>query len=271
VGEDPHLVTPVDELTRERELRWGIAAEREERLEDPHILHLSMTKMKKSSAPREDSASRKDSAPRMERSYRMTARADAAAATGERLLAAAWKHFGTRPYEEVRLREIAADALVTEQTLLARFHSKDELLTAAYRWWAMSEKSRRDAAPVGRFPETVANVFDHYEAHGTAILRMLSQEDRIPAVRHLTDRGRDYHRDWASSGWKTLLAGLRRASRERRLTALVIATDVLVWKLLRLDMQLSRRQAEATVVEMIESYSGRAATRSRAQRCSAAH
>ena len=103
VGEDPHLVTAVDELTRERELRWGVAAEREERLEDPHILHLSATKMKESSAPRN------------ERSYRMTARADAAAATGERLLAAAWKHFGTRPYEEIRLREIAADALVTDR------------------------------------------------------------------------------------------------------------------------------------------------------------
>ncbi len=86
---------------------------------------------------------------------------------------------------------------------------------------------------------------------------MLSQEDRIPAVRYLTDRGRDYHRDWASRVFKPLLVGLRRASRERRLTAVVIATDVLVWKLLRLDMQLSRSQAEGTVVEMIESYSRR--------------
>ena len=80
----------------------------------------------------------------------------------------------------------------------ARFHSKDELLTAAYRWWGMREMERRDAAPVGRFPDAVANVFDHYEAHGTAILRMLSQEDRIPAIRNLTDKGRAYHRDWAN-------------------------------------------------------------------------
>ena len=100
-------------------------------------------------------------------------------------------------------------------------------------------------------------MFDHYEMHGTAILRMLSQEDRIPAVRDLTDQGRDYHRDWASRVFQPLLAGLRRAPRERRLTALVIATDVLVWKLLRLDMQLSRPQAEKTVLEMIESYSRR--------------
>ncbi len=204
-----------------------------------------MTKMKKSSTSPTG------------RTYRMSARADAAAATGERLLAAAWEHFGTRPYEEVRLREIAADALVTEQTLLARFHTKDELLTAAYRWWGMSEKPLRDAAPVGRFPEAVANVFDHYEAHGTAILRMLSQEDRIPAVRGLTDEGRAYHRDWTSRIFQPLLAGPPCASRERRLTALVIATDVLVWKLLRLDMQLSRPHAEKTVLEMIECYSRR--------------
>jgi AcrR family transcriptional regulator len=193
-------------------------------------------------------------APGSKRPYRMSARAQAAAATGERLLEAAWTHFGSRAYEEVRLREIAADAGVTEQTLLARFHSKDDLLAAAYRWWGRREMSRRDAAPAGRFPEAVTNVFDHYEAHGTAILRMLSQEDRIPALRELTDRGREYHRDWVSRVFQPLLSGLPRAARERRLAALVIATDVLVWKLLRLDMQFGRPQAERIVLEMIGAH-----------------
>ncbi len=187
----------------------------------------------------------------------MSARADAAAATGERLLAAAWTHFGSRAYEEVRLRAIAADAGVTEQTLLARFHSKDDLLVAAYTWWGVGEMERRDAAPVGRVPDAVASVFDHYEAHGTAILRMLSQEDRVLAVRNLTDRGRAYHVDWASRVFQPLLAGLPHASRDRRLAALVIATDVLVWKLLRSDMRHSRPQAERIVLEMIELYSSR--------------
>lgn len=200
-----------------------------------------MAKMKKSSAPKE-------------RTYRMSARADAAAATGERLLAAAWKKFGTRPYDDVRLREIAAAAGVTEQTLLARFHSKEELLTAAYLSWGERIIAGRDAAPAGRVPEAIENLFDHYEAYGSAVLRMLSQEDRIPAVRELTNMGRDYHRDWANRVFEPLLSGLPRTPRERRLTALVIATDVLVWKLLRLDMQLSRPQAEKIVLEMIESY-----------------
>jgi hypothetical protein len=66
-----------------------------------------------------------------------------------------------------------------------------------------------------------------------------------------------YHRDWTRRIFQPLLTGLPRASRERRLTALIIATDVLVWKLLRLDMQITRPQAEKTVLEMIESYSTR--------------
>jgi AcrR family transcriptional regulator len=186
------------------------------------------------------------------RPYRMSARAEAAAATGERLLIAAYRRFTTLPYEEVRLADIATDAGVTVQTLHHRFGSKDEMLSAAYRWWGDQETLRRDAAPVGDVAGAVRNVFDHYEAHGDAILRMLSQEDRIPAIKEMTDLGRDYHRDWTRRTFAPLLEELPRGSRrERRLNALVVATDVLVWKLLRRDMKLSRREAERTVASVI--------------------
>ncbi|MGO9762909.1 MAG: TetR/AcrR family transcriptional regulator [Solirubrobacteraceae bacterium] len=79
----------------------------------------------------------------------MSARADAAAATRERMLNAAWQHFASRPYENVRLREIAADATVTAQTLHTAFGSKDQLLTAAYLWWGQRVIAGRDEAPVG--------------------------------------------------------------------------------------------------------------------------
>jgi AcrR family transcriptional regulator len=190
--------------------------------------------------------------PSSKRPYRMSARAEAAAETGERLLASAFKHFTTRPYEEVRLQEIAADAGVTVQTLHNRFGSKDQLLSAAYWSWGDQETARRDAAPVGDVRGAVRVVFDHYEAHGDAILRMLSQEDRVPAIREMTDFGREYHRDWARRVFAPLLEELPRGPRrERRLNALVIATDVLVWKLLRRDMKLSRREAERTMASVI--------------------
>jgi AcrR family transcriptional regulator len=195
------------------------------------------------------------------RPYRMAARAEAAAATAERLLESAWTHFATRPYEEVRLRDIAADAGVTVQTLHGRFGSKDELLAAAYWWWGDRESARRDAAPPGDVREAVRIVFDHYEAHGDAILRMLSQEDRVPAIREMTDIGRDYHRGWARTVFAPLLEGLPRTARERRLNTLVIATDVLVWRLLRRDMRLERAEAERTVRQMVDPPAVSAETR----------
>jgi AcrR family transcriptional regulator len=186
------------------------------------------------------------------RPYRMSARARGAATTRERLLAAAWEHFASRPYEDVRLREIAADAGVTPQTLHTSFGSKDELLTATYLWWGKGVIAGRDTAPVGQVKEAVRILFDHYEIHGGAVLRMLSQEERIPAVRQMTDAGRAYHRAWAERTFEPLLQGLRGALRRRRLGAIVVATDLLVWKLLRHDMDLERPAAELIVVEMVE-------------------
>lgn len=185
------------------------------------------------------------------RPYRMTARAHAATATGERLLAAAWRHFSTRPYEDVRLHEIAAEAKVTQATLHTRFGSKGELLTAAYVWFGQQETSGRPAAPTADVRATIAQLYDRYERHGHAILRMLSQEQRILAIRKMTDAGRAYHHHWAQTTFAPILRDLQDGKRERRLTAIVVATDLLVWKLLRLDMKLQREQAEQIVADIV--------------------
>jgi AcrR family transcriptional regulator len=185
------------------------------------------------------------------RAYRMAARADAAAETRVRVLSAAWQQFASRPYEEVLLREIAADAGVSAQTLHTTFGSKEQLFTAAYLWWGERVIAGRDAAPVGRVAEAIANLFDAYEAHGAAVLRMLSQEERILAVREMTEVGRTYHRAWVAKTFAPLLRGLRGAARERRLSAIIVATDLLVWKLLRRDMGLARGEAERIVAEMV--------------------
>jgi AcrR family transcriptional regulator len=187
------------------------------------------------------------------RRYRMTARASEAAATRERLLAAAWRRFATRAYEQVRLSEIAAEAEVSVQTLHTHFGSKEQLFTAVALRWGREEIARRDEAPVGEVEKAVAILFDRYEANGEIVLRMLSEEERIPAVRRITDAGRAYHRDWASRTFRPLLLGLRGRARARRLAAIVVATDLLVWKLLRLDMQLDRASAEQVVTEMLGS------------------
>ncbi len=187
------------------------------------------------------------------RRYRMTARASEAAATRERLLGAAWEQFANCPYEQVRLSEIAADAQVSVQTLHTHFGSKEQLFTAVAQRWGREEITRRDEAPVGEVKKAIEILFERYEANGEIVLRMLSEEEQIPAVRRITDAGRAYHRAWAARTFQPLLHGLRGRARERRLAAIVVATDLLVWKLLRLDMQLDRRGAERIVIELLGS------------------
>ena len=190
------------------------------------------------------------------RKYRMVARAEAAGATKERILGAAWELFSERPYDDVRLTDVAAAAGVTVPTLHAHFGSKDNLFVAAWRWMTGPEEARRDSAPVGDVDAAVRLIYDSYELRGDAALRLLAQEDRIPAVREMTDRGRAWHRAWVERTFEPLLDGLATEPHERRLVALVVATDLLVWKLLRREMGLDRRAAERIVIDMITAQKG---------------
>lgn len=190
------------------------------------------------------------------RRYRMVARAEAAAATRERLLASAWRHFAERHFDDVRLAEVAADAGVSAQTLHAHFGIKDALFVAAWSWRMTPEGTRRDTAPVGDVRAAVRMLYDSYDLDGDAVLRLLAQEERIPAVREMGDAGRAWHRAWVERIFAPLLDGTSGAARERRLVALVVATDLLVWKLLRREMGLGRRTAERIVTEMVTASKG---------------
>jgi AcrR family transcriptional regulator len=190
------------------------------------------------------------------RRYRLVARAQAATATRERLLVSAWRHFAERAFEGVRLADVAAEAGVSVQTLLSHFGSKDGLFVAAWRWRMTPEGARRDNAPVGDVRTAVRVLYDSYEQDAEAVLRLLSQEERIPAVREMADAGRRWHRRWVERTLGPLLDGVSGAERERRLVALVVATDLLVWKLLRREMGLGRKAAEQIVTEMVTASKG---------------
>jgi AcrR family transcriptional regulator len=190
------------------------------------------------------------------RTYRLVARAEAAAATRERLLEAAWRHFSERPFESVRLADVAADASVSVQTLLTHFGAKDALFVAAWGWRVAPEGARRDDAPVGDVRTAVRILYDSYDRDGDAVLRLLTQEERIPAVREMADAGRRWHRGWVERTFGPLLDGLAGARRESRLIRLVVATDILVWKLLRREMALGRQAAEEIVAEMVTASKG---------------
>src|SRR3954464_8737192 len=182
------------------------------------------------------------------RRYRMVARAEAAAATRERLLASAWDQFADRPFDDVHLSAVSADAGVSVQTLHAHFGTKAALFTAAWLWGGAPEGGRRDEAPVGDVRAAVRILYDSYERDGDAVLRLLTQEERIPAVHEMAESGRRWHRAWVERTFEP--------DGERQLIALVVATDLLVWKLLRREKGLDRDAAERIVADMVTARKG---------------
>jgi AcrR family transcriptional regulator len=196
-------------------------------------------------------ANMKAIAPESRRPYRMVARAEAAAATGERILDAAVEVFWELPGEQLSLDEVARRAGVTVQTVIRRFGGRDALMASAAEREAERVGRQRDEAPVGDPVRAVRVLVDHYEAMGDRVLRLLAEEERVPRLREIADRGRLVHRDWCERVFAPALAGRAGVERRRRLAQLVAICDVYTWKLLRRDAGLSRRQTELAVVELL--------------------
>lgn len=186
------------------------------------------------------------------RPYRMTARAATTHATGERILDATDDLFRAGPVERITLEAVATRAGVTVQTVIRRFGSKDGLIGAAATRGAERVRRQRDEAPVGDVAGAVTNLLDHYEEMGELALRLLAEEDTVPAMREVAQTGRRLHRRWVERTFSPQLAGSRGAKRTRRLAQLVAVTDVYTWKLLRRDAGLGRAEVERALRELID-------------------
>jgi AcrR family transcriptional regulator len=182
----------------------------------------------------------------------MVARAESAAATGERILDAAIAVFWEMPYEAMTLDEVARRAGVTVQTVIRRFGGRDGLFAAAAARETERVRAQRFQAPTGDVEGAVRVLLDHYEAMGDRILRLLADEHRAVELRAIADGGRAFHREWCARVFAPALSVLAGAERRRRLAQLVAVCDVFTWKLLRRDSGLSRRQTELALVEMLE-------------------
>jgi len=196
--------------------------------------------------------------PTPRRAYRQTSRAAAAEATGERILAAFRNRLEQGWLEEIRLEDVARDAGVTVQTVIRRFGGKDGLLEVAAQRVGEAVELRREVAP-GQVPPAVAAVIRDYETSGDLIMRMLAQEDRHPAMRRITDIGRASHRRWIASVFSPWLERADESRREPMLDALVVATDLYVWKLVRRDMGRSTDALVRLMLQMIAAALGVAA------------
>jgi AcrR family transcriptional regulator len=189
--------------------------------------------------------------PPQKRPYRMRARAEAAAETGQRILEATIELHRERFFDQVSLEDIAERGGVTVRTVIRRFGTKERLIEAAAEEGTRQVTRQRYQAPIGDVEGAVNNLVDHYEEWGDTALRLLAQEERVAAFRSITDAARAFHHEWVEHTFAPLLA--KRAGEERRrlLAELIAICDVYFWKLLRRDMGLSRDQTELAMRETI--------------------
>jgi AcrR family transcriptional regulator len=183
----------------------------------------------------------------------MATRAAAAEVTRERILEAACDAFMGAWYDEVTLREIAADAGVALQTVVNHFGNKETLFGAAAERISDAISTLRWTVAAGDLEGAATILVDDYERTGDFTLRTLAIEERAPVVEPLLARGRRGHQEWVEHVFAAALPGLRGVDRKRRVAQLVVATDVFTWKLLRRDKRLSREQTITAIRELVEA------------------
>jgi AcrR family transcriptional regulator len=190
------------------------------------------------------------------RPYRMRARAEAVAETGRRILEAVIELHRERFWDQVSLEDIAERAGVTVRTVIRRFGSKERLIEAAAEEGTRQVTHQRYQAPIGDIEGAVNNLVDHYEEWGDTALRLLAQEERVPAFRPITDAARAFHYEWVERTFAPLLAQRTGEERRRLLAELIAICDVYFWKLLHRDLGLSREQTEVAIRETILALKG---------------
>lgn len=94
---------------------------------------------------------------------RMRAREAAAAETGRRVLRAVIEVHTERFSDQITFEDVAARAGVTVQTVLGRFGSSEQLISAAADHGSTQVLEQRAEAPVGSVEGSVNNLLDHYE------------------------------------------------------------------------------------------------------------
>jgi AcrR family transcriptional regulator len=183
------------------------------------------------------------------RAYSMVRRGAQATTTRERILEVS-RALLDDPAIDLTLERVAQDAHVTVQTILRNFNSKRGLLVEAIG--SLRSGDRGVARPSPTVADNVTLLFDDYEEIGDRVIRMLADEHRIPEFAEGARHGRRSHRRWVTASFADFMKDLDAGRRRRVMHQLLVATDVYSWKLLRRDFRLTRREAETTMVRLIE-------------------
>jgi AcrR family transcriptional regulator len=179
----------------------------------------------------------KPAALKLTRSYTMRARAESTTRTRERILDAVIALSEERLSVEIILADVAARAGVTVQTVLRHFGSRQGLFEQAQARQVAQVRAER-ATPVGDAASAVRVIVAFYDRLGEWSLRLQAQEHSDELCRQTVEVGRRVHREWVEEVFAPQLVGRR--DRKELVDLLVVATDVLTWKILRRDGGMDR-------------------------------
>lgn len=169
------------------------------------------------------------------RAYRQEARAAASDESRRRIVEAFLKRAEVEWFERITLESVAQDCGVTIQTVIRKFGGKEGLLEAACQHLGEAVQVRRSVASSDIEHAVQALAID-YEHSGRLVMHLLDQESRHPMLKPTLDKGRRGHREWLAEVFADKLGVWPASKRRERLDALVVATDLYVWKLVRIDM-----------------------------------
>ncbi len=186
----------------------------------------------------------------MTRRYDMSRRSAQAVRTRESIISATEKLLRSTRIEEVSLQAIAEEAGTTMQTVLRHMESRDGCFVAVSEVVAARVEKQRGRSAYDSRDEAVADLVAHYEAEGRLMLNLLAQERKEDAfITAMLRKGRTYHREWVQ---RCLISQQGRRS-VTDIDALVLATDIYAWKLLRLDLGRSARSVVAVMSRVVNS------------------
>jgi len=189
------------------------------------------------------------------RKYDSSNRKAQAEARREKILKCAAKLLVENHKDEFRLEDVAQLAGVSVQTILRAFGSKDGLLvkTLEHEAPAALDFSIYSNIKTEDLDQLVASLFKIYDQIGDLVIHALSHEHRSPEFQKSLDVGRDFHKDWVSNAFGVRIQHRPPSERATLFHALLTATDIYIWKILRRDEVLSFDASVATVVFTLKS------------------
>lgn len=186
----------------------------------------------------------------MARTYDMSKRSKQASETRQNIIDAAEKLLTEKSLTDINLNAIATEAGITVQTVLRHMGSREGCLEAVAENVGKRIEDQRGNPNPKDISSSISELIEHYEAEGKLVLNLLAQEhsgDTFAAEN--TQKGREFHRNWVRQCFDSYSNDLNQDLED----AFVAATDIYIWKLLRLDLQRSSESVKIIITKMVKS------------------